>query len=103
MQKPGKVEDKYYLKAVHQEISLYDRKMAHLNRFEIFASDAERETALRKMNGKRELLVKTARRLAGDGIEFKESDLPHSFRTAVIAPELVISAMVDHEQSIPTS
>lgn len=94
MQKPGKVEDKYYLKTVHEEIGLYDRKLAHLNRFEVFTSDAERDTAVRKMNGKRELLVKTARRLAAAGVEFKDSELPGSFRAVIAAPELMPDARI---------
>ncbi|MCU1251957.1 MAG: hypothetical protein JWQ49_4986 [Edaphobacter sp.] len=37
------VQDKHYLKSVHQEIDLYDRKLAHLNRYDVFASDADRD------------------------------------------------------------
>lgn len=95
MQKSVKVQDKHYLKSVHQEIDLYDRKLAHLNRFEVFASDADREMAARKMNSKRELLVQVARRLAGEGIEFKDSDLPRSFRPAIAAPEMMASAVLE--------
>ena len=91
MQKPPKVQDKYYLRSVHEEIGLYDRKLAHLNKYEVFASDADREAAARKMSGKRELLVQTARRLASEGIEFKDSDLPRSFRPVVAEPELMLA------------
>jgi hypothetical protein len=95
MQKPGKVQDKHYLKSVHQEIDLYDRKLAHLNKYDVFASDADRETAAQKMNGKRELLVRTARRLASEGIEFKDSDLPRSFRPVIAASEMMDSAVLE--------
>jgi hypothetical protein len=102
MQKPAKVQDKHFLKTVHQEIDLFDRKLAHLNRFEVFASDADRDTAARKMNSKRELLVRTARKLAGEGIEFKDSDLPRSFRGVVAVPALVELAEMDPRRSSPS-
>jgi hypothetical protein len=89
MQKPVKVQDKFFLKSLHEEIDLYDRKLVHLEKYDEFASDAERIEAARKMNGKRELLVRTARRLANEGIAFKDSDLPRSFRTAVAPAETI--------------
>ena len=92
MQKSPKVQDKYYLKSVHEEIGLFDRKLAHMDKYEVFASDADRELAAKKMNRKRELLVQTAVRLAGAGIEFKDSDLPRSFRLAAAEPEMTLSA-----------
>ena len=73
--------DKYYLKTLHEEIDLFDRKLAHMQKYDSFATDAERLSATHKLNSKRELLVKTARQLANDGIEYKPSDLPRSFRT----------------------
>jgi hypothetical protein len=91
MQKSPKVQDKYYLKSIHEEIGFYDRKLAHLNKYEMFASDTDREAAARKMNGKCELLVQTARRLVIEGIEFKDSDLPRSFRPLVPGPELTLA------------
>lgn len=74
------VENKYYLKTVHDEIDLYDRKLAHLLNFETFASEADRAAAVRKLTMKRDALAITAKRLAGDGIEFNQNDLPRSFR-----------------------
>jgi hypothetical protein len=74
------VPDKYHLKSIHEEIDLFDRKLAHLNKFEKFDSDAERDLAAQKMTAKRETLVKTARRLAAEGVEFKPSELPRSLR-----------------------
>src|ERR1700736_3526912 len=95
MQRTVKVQEKHSLKSIHQETDPYDPKLAHLNRYDVFASDADRETAARKMNGKRELLVQAARRLASEGIEFKDSDLPRSFRSAIAAPEMMASAVLE--------
>jgi len=80
MEKPAKVQGKYYLKSIHEEIDLYDRKLAHIAKYEIFASETERETAIGKMTTKRATLARTAQQLAKDGVEFKPSDLPRSFR-----------------------
>jgi hypothetical protein len=99
MQKSLKVQDKHYLKSVHQEIDLFDRKLAHLSKYEVFASDVDRDTAARKMSRKRELLVLTARKLAGEGIDFKELDLPRSFRSVIAAPEMMPSPVPDLEDS----
>ncbi|SEG54844.1 hypothetical protein SAMN05421819_3448 [Bryocella elongata] len=80
-------ENKYYLKTVHEDIDLYDRKLAHLMKYETFATEADRNAAARKLNLKRELLVKTAKRLVADGMEFSEKDLPRSMRPAEPSPE----------------
>lgn len=74
------VADKYHLKTIHEEIDLFDRKLAHLTNFEKFDSDEARDLATHKMTTKRETLVKTARRLAAEGIEFKPNELPRSLR-----------------------
>jgi hypothetical protein len=74
------VENKYYLKTVHDEIDLYDRKLAHLLNFETFATEADRAAATRKLTLKRDALAITAKRLAEEGIEFNQNDLPRSFR-----------------------
>ncbi len=75
--------DKYYLRSLHQEIDFYDRKLAYLDKYETFASPADREEAEKKMLTKRATLAETARQLAADGVEFNLSELPRSFR----APE----------------
>ena len=80
MQKPAKVQDKYCLKSLHEEIDLYDRKLAHLAKYETFTSEVDREAAIGKMSTKRETLARTARKLVQDGIEFHPSELPRSFR-----------------------
>ena len=79
MQKPVKVQDKYYLKSLHEEIDLYDRKLVHMTKYELFASAAERETAIGKMTTKRAFLT-SAKKLVKDGVEFHPSDIPRSFR-----------------------
>lgn len=73
-------ESKYHLKSVHAEIDLFDRRLAHLNKYDVFETEAARAAAARKLNLKRDPLVVTAKRLAAEGVEYKESDLPRSFR-----------------------
>ena len=77
--------DKYFLRSLHQEIDLYDRKLAYLDKFAEFASAAEREVAENKLIAKRSSLAETARQLVADGVEFSPADLPRSFRIAAEA------------------
>ena len=72
--------DKYFLKSLHQEIDLYDRKLAHLDKYVDFASTAEREDAEKRLHAKRSPLVAAAKQLAADGVEFDPLDCPRSFR-----------------------
>jgi hypothetical protein len=74
------LQDKYQLKSLHEEIDLFDRKLAHLLRYEEFACDADRDAAVKRMNAKRELLARAARQMVNDGIEYNASELPRSFR-----------------------
>lgn len=74
------VQDKYFLRDVHRDIDLYDRKMIHLVKHETFATDTLRDAAIRKLSLKRESLVATARALAASGIEFAPHELPRSLR-----------------------
>jgi len=74
------VESKYYLKSVHADIDLFDRRIAHLLKYDTFESEAARAAAARKLTLKREPLVQIAKRLAAEGIEFKDTELPRSFR-----------------------
>lgn len=85
---PTHAHDKYYLKSLHEEIDLFDRKLAHSLRYGTFATEAERKASVSKMNAKRDLLVRTAKLLASEGIEYKESDLPRSFRTDEVAVDI---------------
>jgi hypothetical protein len=77
--------DKYFLRSLHQEIDLYDRKLSYLAKFATFATPAERVDAEKKMTTKRASLEKTAKQLVADGVEFSPADLPRSFRAAEAA------------------
>ena len=74
------VQDKYFLRDLHREIDLFDRKLIHLLKHEVFATEALRDAAVRKLSTKRESLAATARTLVESGIEFHDNDLPRSFR-----------------------
>jgi hypothetical protein len=87
VQKTAKVQDKYYLKALHGEIDLYDRKLAHMEKYVHFGSDRERTIAIGKMATRRANLARTAQKLMKDEIEFHSSGLPRSFRAQPEAPE----------------
>ena len=79
------VQDKYYLRSMHEEIGLYDRKLAHLLKHEIFSCEDDRASAAGKLATKRSQLVSTARKIAESGVEFKVSDLPRSMRSSLDA------------------
>ena len=53
---------KYQLKSLHEEIDLFDRKLAHLSKFETFATEAERGVSKDKLSAKRNLLIRRAQR-----------------------------------------
>ena len=94
---PVPVHNKYYLRTLHEEIDLFDRKLAHMQKYDLSASEAERTTSRDKMVAKRELLVRTARQLVSEGIEFKSSELPRSFREGEAEAEVVPEAEVAAE------
>lgn len=71
--------DKYFLRDLHQEIDLYDRKIAYLEKFAEFASPADREVAEKELLAKRAPLEKAALELAASGVEYDDKDLPRSF------------------------
>jgi len=77
--------EKIRLKMLHEEIDLFDRKLAHLMKYDVFPSEVERNAAARKLNLKREALVQKAKALTDDGTEFKPNDLPRSFRPKDVA------------------
>jgi len=84
---PTPMESKYQLKTLHADIDLFDRRLAHLLKYEVFATETARAAAARKITLKRDALVITAKRLAAEGVEYKESELPRSFRPeGVTAP-----------------
>jgi hypothetical protein len=77
---PTRPDNKYELQDLYQEIDLFDRKIAHCQNFEKFATDEERETARQKLVTKRGALVKTALEMAGRGVECNPKYLPRSFK-----------------------
>ena len=80
MKKPAPARDKYFLRDLHQEIALYDRKIAYLDKYVAFASSQDREEAANKLKAKRAPLEKTARELVASGVEYRAEELPQSFR-----------------------
>jgi hypothetical protein len=87
MKTSAQAHGKYFLRSLHQEIDLYDRKLAYMAKYEVFSSTADRELAEKKMLAKRATLEKEARELAAAGIEFSPADLPRSFRAVTQPPE----------------
>ncbi|MEG9436714.1 hypothetical protein JAO29_11135 [Edaphobacter sp. HDX4] len=71
---------KYQLRSLHEEIDLFDRKLAHLQKYEAFATEEERSTSVEKMTAKRNLLIRKAQQMIDEGIEFSESERPRSLR-----------------------
>ncbi len=80
MKKAAPQRDKYFLRDLHQEIDLYDRKLAYLDNFVEFATQEDREQAEKGLLAKRAPLEKAARELAASGVEYEKKDLPRSFR-----------------------
>ena len=80
-------DSKYSLRDLHQEIDLYDRKIAYCQLHQKFDSEPERESALQKLVTKRESLVKTALAMAGRGVECDPKYLPRSFKELAASAE----------------
>ena len=80
MKKPASPRNKYFLRDLHQEIALYDRKIAYLDKYAEFASPQDREEAANKLLAKRAPLERAARELAASGIEYREEEVPRSLR-----------------------
>jgi hypothetical protein len=97
------VENKYYLKSVHEEIGLFDRKLAHMLKYDTFDSDEAREAATRKLQRKRETLVETAKRLAAEGIEYKASDLPRSILPEGVEPVIEVKTVEAEPEPEPVA
>jgi hypothetical protein len=90
---PALVPSRFNLKTLHEEIGLFDRKIAHTLKHETFASDEARDTAVAKLTSKRALLVRNAQQMASDGIEFLPSELPLSLRPVVANTETFAEAL----------
>lgn len=78
-------DNKYHLRDLYQEISLYDRKINHCRNYEAFESDAERAEAIAKLESKREALVKVASAMTDRGVEYSLNDVPRSMKEAMTA------------------
>jgi len=83
---------KYQLRSLHEEIDLFDRKLAHLKNHETFASEEARSEAIDKMTAKRNLLVRKAQQMIEEGVEFKPSEVPRSLRTEEISAAAEVPA-----------
>jgi hypothetical protein len=73
---------KYQLRSLHEEIALFDRKLAHAQSHESFATEEERSSAVGKLTAKRSLLIRKAQQMIDEGIEFAESERPRSLRSS---------------------
>jgi len=80
MKKPPDPRGKYFLRDLYQEITLYDRKIAYLDRYGAFAPPQDREEAANKWIAERAPLEKTARQFAASGVEYRDEELPQVFR-----------------------
>jgi hypothetical protein len=81
---PG--QGKYFLRSLHQEIDLFDRKIAYLEKYQVFNTPADRADAERKLQTKRATLASAAKKLAAEGVEFDPGELPRSFRESAETP-----------------
>jgi hypothetical protein len=84
----ARLPSKYGLKDLHQEIDLFDRKIAYCEKNEAFESGEKRAAALRKLITKRESLVKAALEMASKGIECDPKYLPRSFKTFALSAKM---------------
>lgn len=73
---------KYHLKDLHEEIGLYDRKIAHCQKIQKFDCEDERTREIERLAKKRQVLVKSAAEMAGMGIEYDPKQLPRSLKQA---------------------
>jgi hypothetical protein len=85
---PARSDNKYELKDLYQEIDLFDRKIAHCQNFEKFATDGERAAVLQKLVTKRKALAKAALEMAGRGVECDPKYLPRSFKAPAEAAKV---------------
>jgi len=77
---PIKRVGKYELQDLHQQIDLFDRKIAYCHRHETFNSEEAHAAAIKKLVPKRESLVKAATEAAKNGVECDPKYLPRSFK-----------------------
>lgn len=80
-------DSKYALKDLHQEIDLFDRKIAYCQNFEEFGSSEARAAAVKKLATRRESLVKAAISMAERGVVCDPKYLPRSFKAEAAGEE----------------
>jgi hypothetical protein len=78
-------DNKYHLRDLYQEISLFDRKIRHCRNYEAFDSEADRSLAVSKLESQREVLTKIARGMVERGVEYSVNDLPLSMKESMTA------------------
>jgi hypothetical protein len=78
----ARTASKYQLKDLHQEIGLYDRKIAHCQNVQKFDCEEDRSREIEKLGKKRQALVKSAAAMASLGIEYDPNQLPLSLRAS---------------------
>jgi biotin carboxyl carrier protein len=76
MATPLPAPGKYQLRSLHEEIALFDRKLAHAQNYETFASEDSREAAVEKLTAKRNLLVRKAKEMIDSGVEVTYATRP---------------------------
>jgi hypothetical protein len=81
-------DSKYALKDLHQEIDLYDRKIAYCQSYEKFDTEEARAAALKKLVVKRESMVKVALGMASRGVVCDPKYLPRSFKAQAASGEV---------------
>lgn len=94
---------KYYIKSLEDEIGLFDRKLAHLLKFESFATEKERNAAAGRLTTKRERLIETIRELTEGKAPEAESAAPKKApkkRTTKTSPRSKTAATVEAETPV---
>lgn len=81
-------DSKFALQDLHQEIDLFDRKIAYCQNLEKFDSETARASALHKLTTKRESLVKAALGMASRGVVCDPRYLPRSFKAEAQKEEM---------------
>jgi len=84
----AKPDSKHALKDLHEEIDLFDRKIAYCQTHEKFDTEQARAAALQKLVTKREALVKSALAMASRGVECDPKYLPRSFKQAAASAKV---------------
>jgi hypothetical protein len=92
---------KYQLRTLHEEIALFDRKLAHAQSVENFSSEEDRSTAVSKLTSKRSLLVRKSQQMIDEGIEYNELERPKSLRPESATEAVVPAAVVVEQQGEP--